>query len=207
MKYYAVQKGRKPGIYTNWDECKAQVDKFVGAVYKSFQNYDEACVFLNGDGYEKKEPVNVPVPDHAYAFVDGSYNPETCIAGYGGFLVGPTQKDRHREEIILTGRVYDEEFCRQRNVAGEISGALSAIRKAANEGYDLLTIFYDYEGVKKWATGEWKAKNPYTREYAKIVGEFAQTMTINFVYTAGHTGIPGNERADKLAKEAVGIKI
>lgn len=25
MKYYAVKKGKIPGIYLTWDECKAQV--------------------------------------------------------------------------------------------------------------------------------------------------------------------------------------
>ena len=35
-KFYAVKIGRKPGIYLTWDECKQQVDKFKGAVYKSF---------------------------------------------------------------------------------------------------------------------------------------------------------------------------
>ena len=34
----------------------------------------------------------------------------------------------------------------------------------------------------------------------------AQTvMDIQFIHTPGHTGIPGNERADALAKEAVGL--
>ena len=45
-KFYAVKIGRKPGIYLTWDECKQQVDKFKGAVYKSFNSKDEAKVFL-----------------------------------------------------------------------------------------------------------------------------------------------------------------
>ena len=36
VKYYAVAVGKKPGIYTKWDECKAMVHGFPGAVYKSF---------------------------------------------------------------------------------------------------------------------------------------------------------------------------
>lgn len=35
-KYYVVWKGRKPGIYTTWAECEAQVKGFAGAEYKSF---------------------------------------------------------------------------------------------------------------------------------------------------------------------------
>ena len=38
MKYYVVWVGRKPGIYTEWEECKEQVHKFKGARYKSFHS-------------------------------------------------------------------------------------------------------------------------------------------------------------------------
>ena len=38
FKYYAVKKGKTLGIYKSWDECKAQVDGFSGAEYKSFKS-------------------------------------------------------------------------------------------------------------------------------------------------------------------------
>lgn len=41
-KYYVVWKGRQTGIFTSWAECKAQVDKFAGAKYKSFPTQEEA---------------------------------------------------------------------------------------------------------------------------------------------------------------------
>ncbi len=41
-KYYVVWKGRDTGVFYSWDDCKAQVDKFQGALYKSFENEDEA---------------------------------------------------------------------------------------------------------------------------------------------------------------------
>ena len=47
MKYYAVRKGRIPGIYHSWDECRAQVDKFSGAEFKSFHSEKEAELYLN----------------------------------------------------------------------------------------------------------------------------------------------------------------
>ena len=42
QKYYVVWKGRKPGIYTSWAECEAQVKGYAGAEYKSFPNRDMA---------------------------------------------------------------------------------------------------------------------------------------------------------------------
>lgn len=41
-KYYVVWIGVNPGIYDNWDDCKAQVNCWAGAVYKSFSSREEA---------------------------------------------------------------------------------------------------------------------------------------------------------------------
>ena len=42
QKYYVVWQGKKPGIYTDWDECKEQVVGVQGAQYKSFDSMAEA---------------------------------------------------------------------------------------------------------------------------------------------------------------------
>ena len=48
-KFYVVLKGRTPGIYKTWDECKRQVHEFDKAVYKSFESEEEAgLAFKNG---------------------------------------------------------------------------------------------------------------------------------------------------------------
>lgn len=46
-KYYAVRKGKIPGIYRTWSECKDQVHKFSGAIYKSFKTLHEAQAFIS----------------------------------------------------------------------------------------------------------------------------------------------------------------
>lgn len=42
QRYYVVWQGKQPGIYTDWDECKAQVHGVVGAQYKGFATLAEA---------------------------------------------------------------------------------------------------------------------------------------------------------------------
>ena len=42
QKYYVVWQGKKPGIYSDWDECKEQVVGVQGAQYKSFDSMAEA---------------------------------------------------------------------------------------------------------------------------------------------------------------------
>ena len=44
-KFYAVRKGKKPGIYMSWDMCKQQTDGFPGAEFKSFGTREEAEAF------------------------------------------------------------------------------------------------------------------------------------------------------------------
>ena len=42
QKYYVVWQGRQPGIYTDWDTCREQVQGVQGAQYKSFDTLAEA---------------------------------------------------------------------------------------------------------------------------------------------------------------------
>ena len=42
QKYYVVWVGRRPGVYTNWEECQSQVAGFEGAKFKSFESRSEA---------------------------------------------------------------------------------------------------------------------------------------------------------------------
>jgi ribonuclease HI len=44
--YYAVAKGKNPGIYTSWDDAKLQVIKFPGAKYKKFKNKESALEYI-----------------------------------------------------------------------------------------------------------------------------------------------------------------
>ena len=49
--YYAVQKGRHPGVYENWSDCQREVTGAAGAVFKKFKTRAEAEAFVKGDGY------------------------------------------------------------------------------------------------------------------------------------------------------------
>ena len=46
-KFYAVAKGKNPGVYENWGICKDQVHRYSGAVYKSFNTRLEAETFIS----------------------------------------------------------------------------------------------------------------------------------------------------------------
>ncbi len=48
-KFYVVWAGHSSGIYDSWEECKAQVEGFPGARYKSFNTQEEATEAYRND--------------------------------------------------------------------------------------------------------------------------------------------------------------
>ncbi|KAJ3171920.1 RNA-DNA hybrid ribonuclease [Geranomyces variabilis] len=47
MPFYAVVRGRQPGIYESWPETKAQVDGFRGSMQKKFPTKGDAQAFMD----------------------------------------------------------------------------------------------------------------------------------------------------------------
>lgn len=216
-KYYAVRRGGQTGIYSEWEQCRVNVQGCSGAEYKKFDNYVDAVRYMTGKGncmYHAycqipqrvlMEPIlsgtTISVDDckQCCAYVDGSYNTQNGQYGYGiVFLLD-------NERIEFYGGGSDPEYVSMRNVAGELLGAIKAVTYAILREMEKITIYYDYAGIEKWATGEWKANKSATKEYARLMREAMGLIQIEFVKVAAHTGVPGNERADQLAKMGCGI--
>ena len=109
-KYYAVKVGRETGIFTTWDACKAQVQGYSGAVYKSFATLAEAQEYLTGTGTSKMANTDDLTPDltqlaegEMVAYVDGSFLLEERRYAFGAviFYNGKDMVKKRKRQTFL----------------------------------------------------------------------------------------------------------
>ena len=228
VKFYAVRNGRVPGIYETWPECETQVKGYPGAVYKSFKSRDEAEAFLEGaslgeggtsDGASLKassisaapltaDEINDEVEDkiaalkedELIAFVDGSYDAANVTSGFGAVMIDAAGVIG---ELSGSFSIKDgEDFMSMRNVTAELEGVKAAVKFALAQNARKLTVYYDYEGIGRWADGSWQAKKELTQSYRDFIMEAKEKLEIELIKVPAHTGVIYNEMVDKLAKEA-----
>lgn len=202
-KFYAVKKGKKTGIFATWEECKAAVEGVSGAQYKGFPTKEEAFQYL---GWEQTRSDDCPStknqqkvrPNTLTAYVDGSYDDSVKKYAFGCVF------------LTTDGSIYVEfgngdnpQSLQHRNVTGEMLGAMYAVRTAMFNGFEEIDIFYDYEGIEKWVTGQWRSKTFLTGKYADSMRKWGKDIQISFHKVAAHTNVKYNELADKMAKRGI----
>jgi len=84
-------------------------------------------------------------------------------------------------------------------IVGELNGAVLAVVWAYKNNCK-VRIFYDYLGIEKWATGEWKANKEATQKYAEYMQKHAPKYVDSFVKVKSHSGDYWNDYVDELIR-------
>lgn len=198
-KVYAVKKGKQTGLFYSWNECKESVSGYPGAEYKGFETEEEAKNYLENRIQEiKKVDIEENTTNQLVVYVDGSFDEKIGKYAFGCIILTP-----RGETIRESGNGNEPDSLAIRNVAGEMLGAMYAVQWAIKNGYHNLELRYDYEGIEKWAQGEWKAKNTLTQKYANFMKSKSDILKISYQKVKAHSGDHYNEEADKLAKAAL----
>jgi len=227
-KYYVVWKGRETGIFTTWDQCKAQVDGFAGARFKSFPTIEDAELAFGSKSQLKdsktkqkvvakvSKPKSVPLsqeqidamPFDVKIYTDGACDPNPGEAGTGLAVY------ENNELSELWYGLYQSFGTNNTAELNGLNQALLLAKEKLSQG-NTVGIFcdskYSIDCITKWALG-WEKKG-WTKPGGEIKNldiikpayalyqEIASKVTIHHVN--GHVGIEGNELADRMSIVAI----
>ncbi|ODV85979.1 hypothetical protein CANARDRAFT_185049, partial [[Candida] arabinofermentans NRRL YB-2248] len=218
--YYAVNTGRRRGVFETWEECKDQVYQFKGAKYRKFDNSYDAHVYAYGRlGAAVDFCSSLPAyaqPKTFAIYTDGAsrgnQNQDRAIAGYGVFF-GDGDKRNVAEPLIGSSQT------NQRAELTAIDVALKTIIRRTD--YDCRYVIrtdsqYAIDCLTKWNTN-WERKGWLNEQGQAVANQdiIRRTLrnlnTINEVYRSkgwlpiafekveAHSGDHGNNMADRLA--------
>lgn len=185
QKFYAIKSPNESKIVMTWAECEKLTHGVKGVLFKSFGSRAEAEAWISG--------MEAPVPEGIRVFVDGSFSPDFPKSGWA-FVVTENDKEIARGSGITA---FDAE---SRNIDGEVMASFQAMRWLDSND-KTGTICHDYEGIARWAKGEWQAKSNIAKRYVAAAQPYLHR--VSFEKVEAHTGVKWNELVDKLAKEAI----
>jgi ribonuclease HI len=185
QKFYAIKTPEESKIVMTWAECEKLTHGVKGVLFKSFASRAEAEAWISG--------MEAPVPTGLRVFVDGSFSPDFPKSGWA-FVVTENDVEIARGSGITA---FDAE---SRNIDGEVMASYQAMRWLDSND-KTGTICHDYEGIARWAKGEWQAKSNIAKRYVAAAKPYLHR--VSFEKVAAHTGVKWNELVDQLAKDAI----
>ncbi|CZR53792.1 related to ribonuclease H1 [Phialocephala subalpina] len=225
-KFYGVAVGKKPGVYTDWEVAKLQVQDVKGPKYKKFATRKEAEEFVKSGGKvpaastTKKDKLMAEDAEEKVVKKQkvGETKKKTTVYTDGSSL-GNGQKGSAAGVGVYFGdldpRNVSEplEGMPQTNNRAELTGILRALELApkdrdleiitdSNYSINCVTIWYDSWERKQWKTSAGKAveNQDLIKSIKALIRERdgLDLVTI-FTWIKGHDNDPGNEAADRLA--------
>lgn len=133
-------------------------------------------------------------------YTDGSWRPhKPGTVGWG--LLVTHLNDLDNEILRRNGAVEDPVIAKSRNASGELFGAVMAANIASQWGVK-IRLHYDFEGVEKFITHQWKTKSALSIQYYREMRPLYEKGLIEFIKIDAHVN-PGNIIVDQLAKDAI----
>lgn len=180
---YIVNNNKIVGMLTVLDANDGQIQLLKDAGYQLFPNEKFALDYIN-----RSHSKTVSI------YVDGSFNNTTQEIGSGIVVV-----ENNKIIQTISKKYNNKQWSAMRNVAGELFACIEGVNYAKNNGYNEVTVHYDYQGIEAWTNGEWNTKKEETQRYKAWFDEISKEIKINFVKVKAHSGNKYNELADKLA--------
>lgn len=146
--FYTVWNGITPGVYASWNDAKAQIDGYDGALYKSFPTKEEAEKAYNdtpwnyiGQNAEKKKKVSI---QNIQEIVKDSLSVDAACSGNPGLL-------EYRGVYVKTGEqvFHQGPFEKGTNNVGEFLALVHGLALLKQKGYT-MPVYSDSANAIKW---------------------------------------------------------
>lgn len=174
-KWYVVWRGRTPGVFSDWDNCAAQVQGFAGAQYKSFTSQAEAEAAYRGrySSYvtkktDKPKPQPVATTTNGTGPLPDSVAVDAACSG----VPGPVE---YRGVDIATG----EEFFREgpfpdgTNNIGEFLAIVHGLQLLTKQGKN-VPLYSDSRNALGWVkAGKCRTQHTKTAANAELFRRIA----------------------------------
>jgi ribonuclease HI len=191
MVYYAVKKGRQPGIYNTWGECSEQIKGYKSSSFKKFNTLSEATNFIKVDNTILIDPIQMWTDGSAYygksagyAFLFVDHNDKLLGEEYGSIKKGFTSDNAEIIAIIEGLRMYHK---MQTKTGIMINSDCEYIVNTVNDWGE------------NWK--DWSGKQTLHSLYKYI----KSNPRIQIRHVPAHVGLKYNERCDCLAKKGANI--
>lgn len=198
-KYYAIKKGKIPGIYTDWETAKQQILGVSNASYKSFKTKQEAENFINDIIIENNDK-NYDI----VIYTDGS-----CINKIGGFgyvILKNNQQIEKYDKIPFesTNQIAELYAIYQSLLYLNVNDYNKSILIKSDSNYSIKCLT---EYINKWKNNGFKTINNEEVKNKELIISIDLLLknfeNVKFEHVYSHRGDKYNEIVDKLAKKAI----
>jgi ribonuclease HI len=235
--YYAVARGRVPGVYKTWSETLKHVDGYKGARYKKFSNFSDAQNFVEGRQVLRQSKLSeffnvasgAPGPPSGppggpkgplVVFTDGACTKNgTSKARASSATVWPSYPELDGGFVLSNDQVHS-------NNRGEYHAVIRAFEQADTidpECIQTLVVYTDSQLLIKsltmwlfgWKRNNWKKSNgePVANlDLVQKLDEYIQKRKAIFRHVKAHTGGQdfeslNNHKVDQIATLLLRVKI
>ena len=152
-KTYVVWEGRHPGIYSSWEDCKAEVENFPNARYKAFSSRTEAIMAYRESDREASEvlrSISRHLKEESAGYMSNpEINPDSIAVDAG--CSGNPGKMEYRGVYLRTGKevFHQGPFEHGTNNIGEFLAIVHALALLKKNGSN-MTVYSDSAVAQKW---------------------------------------------------------
>lgn len=225
QKFYAVRRGRQPGIYRTWPDAQKQVSGYPGAQYKSFPTEAAANAFMTGTatpttqtktGAVKARATGSATPAEITVYTDGGSRNTGNVAGghvrnndkaawaYRMELPDQVVTDSAGEWGASNNRMEIMAFLRALQQLSRLGQTTKAVQFVLDSRYVLNAVTQGW--LAGWKRRGWKrsagplANAELWREVDQLLPQFTQ---LSFHWTKGHATNQGNVFVDHLLNQTM----